>query len=605
MKDYNVIIIDSGIDEKHEAFGNISIDALQVVRDDDQELHILKQHSLTYGHGTAVTSVIANENDELNILSINVLNTTEFETDEETLIFTLSYILNNCSPAVINMSLGITCCEDKLRLRNICTKLVEHNFILVSAFDNDGMFAFPATFEMVIGVRSCDSVFMADEYEMYNDSVVNIGGFGRLQRVAWNNNRYILLGGNSLACAQITRIILYFLMKKHVEPRNIMHALKKNAREYFEVEKTDLINRNSELPFAIHKAAIFPFNKEMHSLLRFADLLPFQICDVYDSKYSMRVGGYTDRLLNNPNVKSIRIKNIEDISFHNIDTIILGHMQEVLQFPNMLAIYDLLIEKIKNSKLNVYSFDDLRGKGVENLYYPYVAKEDMPPRRFGMQYRTNKPVVGVFGTSSKQGKFTLQLLLRGALQKLGYNIGQLGTEPSSLLFGMDDVFPIGYNALLEIKGIDSVIYLNNHMERIAEKDNDIIIVGCQSGTVTYDLYNAANCCFSQYEFLVGTQPDVVFLCINPFDEMKYVKRTIAFIESSVDCEVLGLVIFPMHRKKDWSGNFGKMEKIHQDDISDLKKRISEASNKDVYILGDENDLQCMIDSLINKLSEGS
>ena len=216
MKEYDVIIIDSGIDLKHEVFRNLIIDAVQVICDDKRGLQVKEQQSCTYGHGTAVASVIVNGNKNLRVLSINVLHS-EYETDEETLVFTLNYILNNCTPSVINMSLGITCCEDKSRMCDVCSNLVERGFVLVAAFDNEGMFAFPAAFEMVIGVRNSDAIFLADEYEMYNDSVVNIGGFGRLQRVAWKDNKYILLGGNSLACAQVTRITLDFFVSNQTK----------------------------------------------------------------------------------------------------------------------------------------------------------------------------------------------------------------------------------------------------------------------------------------------------------------------------------------------------------------------------------------------------
>lgn len=47
--------------------------------------------------------------------------------------------------------------------------------------------------------------------------------------------------------------------------------------------------------FKIKKAALFPFNKEMHSILRFEDKLDFEITDVYDTKYSLRVGKNTNK----------------------------------------------------------------------------------------------------------------------------------------------------------------------------------------------------------------------------------------------------------------------------------------------------------------------
>lgn len=34
--------------------------------------------------------------------------------------------------------------------------------------------------------------------------------------------------------------------------------------------------------------------------------------------------------------------------------------------------------------------------------------------------------------------------------ELGYSVGQLGTEPTSLLFGFDSIFPCGYNGHIKL-----------------------------------------------------------------------------------------------------------------------------------------------------------
>ena len=77
-----------------------------------------------------------------------------------------------------------------------------------------------------------------------------------------------------------------------------------------------------------------------------------------------------------------------------------------------------------------------------------------------MLYRIATPIIGVFGTSSKQGKFTLQLKLRELLLKQGYSVGEIGTEPTSQLFGKEYVFPMGYNSTVYIEHNDIISYLN-------------------------------------------------------------------------------------------------------------------------------------------------
>lgn len=602
FKEYDVIVLDSGIDKDHEIFSEKNIDALQVTYDKNNELIMVQQYEVTYGHGTAIASVLLGNDSIDEMLSVNILHS-EFETDEDTLVFALEYIIRNCSPTVVNMSLGITCCADKKRLLACCENLVNAGFILVSAFDNDGAMAFPAAFNSVIGVRSSDLAFSSEDYELYNDTVVNAAGYGKLQRVAWNENRYLLMGGNSLSCAHISKHILSLRKRDVWGIEAIKKEMKKSELRFWDTKGFEMTQRNSKLPYKIKRAVLFPFNKEMHSLIRFSEMLSFEICDVYDCKYTLHVGGYTNQMIKEPSAIALKIKNIEELSLQGVDTIILGHYQELMQFPNMKGTVEEMLRKIIESKVNVYSFDYMDNKHIEKLFCPYVHMEDVPMRRFGMQYKISKPVVGVFGTSSKQGKFTLQLKVRKALQSRGYSVGQIGTEPSSILFGMDEVFPTGYNTTVDINGMDAIIYLNNAMMRIADKENDLILVGGQSGKVTYSMDNIANCCITQYEFLIGTQPDIVILCANAFDEIEYISRTIAFIESSVDCKVTGVVVFPMSRKKDWSGNYGKMEKIQDTDYEVFRNILKKHTGKEIYRLDRNDDIEKMVDTLINKLSE--
>ena len=45
-------------------------------------------------------------------------------------------------------------------------------------------------------------------------------------------------------------------------------------------------------------------------------------------------------------------------------------------------------------------------------------------------------MLAIVGTSPSQGKYNLQLALRRRFLNDGYEIGQIGTEPTAQLFGM-------------------------------------------------------------------------------------------------------------------------------------------------------------------------
>ena len=81
----------------------------------------------------------------------------------------------------------------------------------------------------------------------------------------------------------------------------------------------------------------------------------------------------------------------------------------------------------------------------------------------------------MFGTSSQQGKFTLQLTLRDKLIKRGYRIGQIGTEPSSYLFGMERCFHFGLDSTCEISRFETIAYLNQVIEELSDQGAELIL----------------------------------------------------------------------------------------------------------------------------------
>ena len=96
----------------------------------------------------------------------------------------------------------------------------------------------------------------------------------------------------------------------------------------------------------------------------------------------------------------------------------------------------------------------------------------------------NVPILGIFGTSSQQGKFTAQLALGRQLKKMGYRISQVGTEHQAELFGMDCTFPMGYDSPLDMPIQLYVPFLQAQMSKIChEKHPDLIVAGAQSGTI--------------------------------------------------------------------------------------------------------------------------
>lgn len=331
----------------------------------------------------------------------------------------------------------------------------------------------------------------------------------------------------------------------------------------------------------------------------YQSLLPFKIVDVYDVKYSLNIGASSDLLLNIKTNNSYTIKRIDDINWDVIDTLIIGHTHTLLNsiVKDKKFLDNLLYEAQKRNK-NVFSFDNLPNSFQKNekflcpnLHNNYV------PIPYGKLYRQVKPVLAVFGTSSKQGKFTLQLLLRERFIKMGYSIGQLGTEPSSLLFGMDECFHFGYDSEMQLSRFSTVSFLNEALYKISQKDVDLIITGCQSESILTEEGNLFYYPIPQVEFLFGVLPDAIVLVVNPFDEILTIKRTISFLESCVECKVIAIVMFPMTYNH--KNPFGSKEHILSSEFEELSSCINQMCNLPVFLL--DNDLH--IETLVKLIEE--
>ena len=598
-----VLILDSGLRVNHPSLVGIQTNGYSLVFDSETStVRKIESFEDESGHGTAIYNIIRKKLPDYEIKMIKIFNS-ELSISEENFYCVLEYILHNENADILNLSLGLNLCTDFSRLYSICKEIRSKGTIIISAFDNNGGVSYPAAIDLVIGVDGAPYISSENEYEWIKSSVINIRAKGSLSRLAWLKPDYIITGGNSFACAFVTAIVAKQLETGILNNSDeVFQKLKNNALRVLEFPQVKL-DESLKPSFTIKKAAVFPFNKEMHSIIRFSYMLSFDVTAVYDVKYSGRVGASVRTLLKNDEIPDIIVENIGDISWDSIDTLICGHTDELFSMTNQKNIKDQLLEEALRHNVNVFSFDSYTNisEGKE-VFTSTVDADIVPLELMGKMYYIGKPVLGVFGTSSKQGKFTLQLSLRDRLQKKGYVVGQLGSEPSSLLFGMDYAFPFGYNKTVSINGMQSVIFLNDKMQKISQTACDIIIVGSQSGTVPYFKSNVSLYPIEQIDFLYGTSPDAVILAVNPFDELEYIKRTILFIENAVNCKVIGLSLFPMRPRNNYGGLTGSKEPVEFSELCVLKEDLSQKFGVFVGILGNEEDMELMTDNIIEFFS---
>ena len=123
---------------------------------------------------------------------------------------------------------------------------------------------FPAAFKNVIGVTSGNSCRHVEDYVFYDDDVINIAGKGGIQKVMWDSPPVIMLGGNSFACAHISVLVAKLILEGYRSKEEVLAELKRRAEKVIYFKKD---GKPPKMGFAIHNAAIFPFNKEMHSCI--------------------------------------------------------------------------------------------------------------------------------------------------------------------------------------------------------------------------------------------------------------------------------------------------------------------------------------------------
>lgn len=529
------------------------------------------------GHGTAIANTLLKNNIKLNVIKIF---DEDYTCKVEKLIAGLEFIYQMEDIYLVHLSLGIR--RYNRELENICRKLFEKGIILVAACDNGMVMSYPAAFNFVISVAPSYRCISTEQFVFVKNSPINLKAKAGGQQIFINNGeKKLIQTGASFAAAHVSSKILSW--NENLDKDKILNKFEKIAVYKYEFAE---IVKDKEL-FNIETAVIFPFNKENHSLVRFDGLLDFKIKDVFDIKFSSQVGKSVKSFYGNEYI----IKDIKNCDWNSFDTFILGHVDEL----SVIYKKDLkseIVDLCNKFNKKLYMFDDFNLKeenfeGINNtmnVYYPRNRIQNFS-NKFGWYYQHSTPIIAVLGTSKKQGKFTLQLQLRKMFLEKGISLGQLGTEPSSLLFGMDEMFTFGYFS--NNNGtIDSITEcLNQKLHNIDILNKDIIVTGSQSAFLPYNSHNSNIVNFLQFSFLYAVIPDGVILAINPYDEFEYITRTINSIWNMTKSKVFMLAIYPFDITYDRIIDSQK-KKLTKSELDILINRFEEYFNIPTIVIGE-------------------
>jgi len=550
MENLKIGIIDSGIDIHNQRLmqyvkGGINLE------NDDTDISALED---TIGHGTACIDLITRD---LNPTFVELYVYKIFINDISTDIKMLERSLNNAiedNIDILNCSIGTIDPSAQYQLINAIEKAVRKGIIIVAAWNDEDYTTWPANFPGVLSVKS-GSQTSQSEWGWEENKRGHVLFRGKKQRVQWKDNKTMFIGGSSFATALCTKTIVDRLISNGISKNysSIESFLINEAafRHHVDLKPSPFICWN-DFSYKIKKVGLYPFNKENHAFVRFRKDLHYQIGWIADLKRSKNAGHYASEILQNCNDPIFIQKGLPDDP-GDIDTMIVGYLDKASELQKN----DLLDETLHyalSRNINVFSFlppnneqEWISKYSLKSLRldYPRITLEDAVNiiEKVPENKAFDTPILGIFGTSSNQGKFTLQLDIRYELKKKGFRIGQIGTEHHSGCFGIDFTFPSGYGAnySLHIPFEFHIPVLRRILSEMEKEQYDLIIVGAQSGLMNPNPYYYG-CIFSEL-FFTATVPDRTVLLFNRDDPPELITRTEQYIFSKTGQPVFRKICF--------------------------------------------------------------
>jgi len=583
MNEYDLVLLDSGYGRAEaESIGKVDVYELQDgdwIKTDSSEDSV--------GHGTSVMSLVSSN--YCGKFAVFKVFTSTTLSNIDNIILALNYILNNISCKYIQMSFGVR--GYSAELKDICLKLHEKHVIIIAAYDNCGAMSYPAAFDFVIGVSGDPLLKRKDQFIVQSNSLVDIYAKSGKQIVAGtSNNDFLPAEGNSFAASYVT----LELLNKETRFESKEQAMQSFAEDY------KLSVQDNSIHVVGKKVAVFPLNKEVYSLINYSELLIAELVDVYDVKYSSNLYRNVSNIRGDKNYK---VKNIDKCEYDKFDTLVIGHVRELSNLLNK-DLKKILLEKCIENKKNVYCFDriyvdEYTEKFRENGLVLECADNYQLRYKEGRLYQIKTPVLAVVGTNKKQGKFTLQMQIKKVLEAKEVNLGILGTEPTSMLLGCNDILPLGYDSDISTHTASYIVEaFNDKLHNIDVLEKDLVLVGGQSGFLPHISFNIGHININQFPFMFGVLPDGVILTVTDTDDIDYVRKSIQAIETLYNTKVFLLALYAFHTESDYVINVTK-RKLSPEEIGHIKSKYKENLDLDIIISGDPEYDDVLFDSIIN------
>ncbi len=101
---------------------------------------------------------------------------------------------------------------------------------------------------------------------------------------------------------------------------------------------------------------------------------------------------------------------------------------------------------------------------------------------------------------------------------------------------------------------------------------------------------------------MAAQPDVVVLCVNPFDDDNYIERTKNTMESLAGTKVIALVVFPMKLRDNFGSIYSSKVPLTKEECEAVTERLQKRHGVKTFVLN-ENIAAELCETIISYLSE--
>ncbi len=536
-----IAIIDSGADFEHPEIGPIA-HGIDSRIDSDGQIIWGTDCADRLGHGTACTGIIRQIAPDAEIHIIRIFEQS-LVAEGRVLIAALKWVIDQ-GIDVVNLSLGTTDRQYFEPIQKLCQQAARENIILVAAAHNRGIKSYPAILPDVIGVQGRPMPTLNDFYFRANKNIECVAHGGD-QILCWRKSSKVIAAGSSFAASRISGIICLI---RQVYPCTTLNTTREILSLHSRLKPTlpiqnDAVSSVIEEPIlpsktkeiqqypCIGRAALFAIHKELENLMRFEDLLEFDIHRVVDplEKRLVRYDDNGQAILLNSELSACLQEILE-----NADTLIIGDMSRLSRLVGRDVLAEIAYRALENN-VNIFSclppkydhdlFAITAKKGLK-IFYPRLDIEESVRGDFYSQI-VDAPVIGIWSTQAHCDTFRVQLQLFKELAQMGYNIVQIGTENYAELFDLDFVFPIGLTDQLDMSEQHYTSYLSYKLHALTRtKRPDLVLFSTRSTIIPNDIHKPDLSFFQSIGLLTGLKPDASILVVDASDPDNYIQDAI-------------------------------------------------------------------------------